>query len=128
MEGPHHEIRFKCKVTLDGKTYHSPEYFRTLKDAENAAARVALTSLAPNGDHEDNTIFYKNLLQDLLFKEGRRHPVYLTQLSGAAHKPVFLSNVYCGGEHFTGEEAKTKKQAEMSAAKVAYTNLKQRKR
>ncbi|KAF1886919.1 hypothetical protein Lal_00046157 [Lupinus albus] len=41
-EGPHHVIRFKCKVTIDGKTYDSPEYFRTLKDAENAAARVLL--------------------------------------------------------------------------------------
>ncbi|KAF1886389.1 hypothetical protein Lal_00045621 [Lupinus albus] len=57
-----------------------------------------------------------------------RHPVFLTQISGAAHKLVFLSIVDCEGEHFIGEEANTKKQAEMNAAMVAYTNLRKRKR
>ena len=46
-EGPPHASCFKCRVTIDGKTYESPEYFSTLKEAEHAAAKVALISLSP---------------------------------------------------------------------------------
>ena len=41
--------------------------------------------------------------------------------------PMFVSTVEINEESFTGEEAKTKKLAEMNAAKVAYTALKKRK-
>lgn len=70
---------------------------------------------------------YKNLLQELVQKEGFHLPVYSTNKSGEAHKPTFTSQVEVEGEVFTGQEAKSKKQAEMSAAKVAYTILKERK-
>ena len=36
---------FKSEVTIDGQTFESPEYFRTMKEAETAAAKVALMSL-----------------------------------------------------------------------------------
>lgn len=72
-------------------------------------------------------MLYKNLLQELAQKEGFRVPVYSTERSGEAHLPKFVSQVEVEGEVFTGQEAKTKKQAEMSAAKVAYTTLKERK-
>ena len=48
-EGPPHAIRFKCKVTIEGKMYESAEFFSTLKEAEHAAAKGALTSLSPVG-------------------------------------------------------------------------------
>lgn len=47
-EGPPHVSRFKSKVTIDGKTYGSPEFCPTLKEAEHAAAKVALESLSVN--------------------------------------------------------------------------------
>lgn len=47
-EGPPHASRFKSKVTFDGKTYVSPEFSPTLKEAEHAAAKVALESLSVN--------------------------------------------------------------------------------
>lgn len=50
--GPPHASRFKSKVTIDGKTYESEEYFPTLNRAEHAAAKVALMSLLPNGVQE----------------------------------------------------------------------------
>ena len=53
-------------------------------------------------------------------------PTYSTNKSGEAHVPTFISTVEIEGEIFTGQGAKTKKQAEMSAAKTAYTALKQR--
>lgn len=76
---------------------------------------------------QDDIGLYKNLLQELVQKEGLHLPVYTTSKSGEAHMPIFLSKVDIEGEIFTGQEAKTKKQAEMIAAKVAYTILKERK-
>lgn len=75
---------------------------------------------------QDDSGFYKNLLQELAQKEGYALPVYHTNRSGEAHAPTFVSTVEVEVEVFTGQEAKTKKQAEMSAAKVAYLTLKER--
>lgn len=51
-EGPPHASRFKCKVNVDGKTFESPDYCSTLKDAEHAAARVALLTMSSTGEQE----------------------------------------------------------------------------
>ncbi|XP_019451246.1 PREDICTED: double-stranded RNA-binding protein 1-like isoform X2 [Lupinus angustifolius] len=126
-EGPPHALRFKCKVTIDGQTFESPKLFATLKDAENAAAEVALISLSPGGVQEGQIGLYKNLLQELVQRKGFRLPSYNTKKYGQAHMPIFVSQVEIEGETFTGQAAKSKKQAEMSAAKVAYMSLKERK-
>lgn len=68
---------------------------------------------------------YKNLLQELTQKEGSPLPVYTTTRSGEAHSSMFVSSVEVKGEVFSGERAKTKKQAEFLAAKVAYMKLKE---
>uniref|UniRef100_A0A7N2M3J4 DRBM domain-containing protein n=1 Tax=Quercus lobata TaxID=97700 RepID=A0A7N2M3J4_QUELO len=124
-EGPPHASHFRCKVTVDGQTYESPELFTTLKDAEHAAAKIALTSLVPDGAKEDNSGLYKNLLQELVQKEGFSLPVYNTNRFGEVHVPIFVSTVEIEGEVFKGHEERTKKQAEMNAAKIAYTTLKE---
>ncbi|KAJ0014770.1 hypothetical protein Pint_20048 [Pistacia integerrima] len=126
-EGPPHASCFKCKVTVGGQTYECQEFFPTLKEAEHGAAKVALMSLSSDGVQEDESGFYKNLLQELAQKEGYALPVYHTNRAGEAHAPTFVSTVEVEAEVFTGQEAKTKKQAEMSAAKVAYLTLKERK-
>ena len=54
-------------------------------------------------------------------REGCGLPTYFTEKSGEAHAPTFISKVEIDGVSFTGKEARTKKQAEMSAAKIAYT-------
>ncbi|KAJ6360191.1 hypothetical protein OIU77_004237 [Salix suchowensis] len=125
--GPSHASRFTCKVTVNGHTFESLESFPTLNKAEHAAAKAALMSLLPNGVDEDG-FGYKNLLQELAQREGCGLPTYSTNKSGEAHIPTFTSTVEIEGEIFTGQGAKTKKQAEMSAAKTAYTALKQRHR
>ena len=51
-DGPPHASRFRCKVEIDGKTYESLEFHGTLKDAENAVAKVALMSLCQDGAQE----------------------------------------------------------------------------
>ena len=76
---------------------------------------------------QDNSGLYKNLLQELVQKEGFSLPVYNTNRFGEVHVPIFVSTVEIEGEVFKGHEERTKKQAEMNAAKIAYTSLKERK-
>lgn len=125
-DGPPHASRFRCKVEIDGKTYESPEFHATLKDAENAVAKVALLSSCQDGVQEDSGL-YKNLLQEMAQKKGLGLPVYSTSQSGEIHVPVFVSTVKIGEANFEGEQSRTKKQAEMSAAKAAYMSIKEGK-
>lgn len=122
INGPPHSRRFKSRVTIGGNTYEAPDFFSTLKDAEHAAAKVAFESLPPDDVQEDEGL-YKSLLQELAQKRGFRFPIYDTTKSGPSHMPVFVSTVEIGDDSFQGQEARTKKQAEMSAAKVAYIGL-----
>ncbi|XWS42709.1 hypothetical protein CRYUN_Cryun16bG0037400 [Craigia yunnanensis] len=125
FEGPPHASRFRCKVTINEKTYESLDFFPTIKEAEHAAARIALSCLSPGAIEEEDSSLYKNLLQEFTQKEGCPLPVYTTTRSGEAHASTFFSIVEVKGEVFTGQEAKTKKQAEVLAAKVAYMKLKE---
>lgn len=112
------------------RTLESPELFNsTLKEAENAASEAASMSmsLSTDGFQEDEPgHLYKNLLQELAQREGFSMPTYTTVNSGASHMPTFSSTVDVEGEKFCGNAGKSKKQAEMSAAKVAYITLKER--
>ena len=51
-EGPPHASRFRCKVTINEKSYESLEFFPTIKEAEHAAARIALSCLSPGAIEE----------------------------------------------------------------------------
>lgn len=44
--GSPHERVYKCKVTVDGKSFETPNFFSTLKDAEHGAAKVAFESMS----------------------------------------------------------------------------------
>ena len=67
---------------------------------------------------------YKNLLQETAHRAGLNLPVYTTVRSGPGHVPVFTCTVELAGMNFTGESAKTKKQAEKNAAIAAWSALK----
>ncbi|KAL9264510.1 Double-stranded RNA-binding protein 1-like protein [Drosera capensis] len=125
-EGPPHLSRFKSKVSINGSTYEGPSFSKTVKQAENVAAQVALMSLPPDDVEEGVPIFCKNSLQELVQKEYSCLPKYNTIQSGAYHTPLFVSTVEIKGEIFQGQKAKTKKQSEMNAAMVAYTALRSR--
>ncbi|XP_071690538.1 uncharacterized protein [Rutidosis leptorrhynchoides] len=124
MQGPPHARQFKANVTIDGNVFHGLEFCSTLKDAEHAAAKVAIMSLSPDGEQEDDCL-YKSLLQELAQKKGLHLPVYSTDRTGLPHIPCFTSTVRIKDECFVGQDARTKKQAEMNAAKVAYNALAQ---
>ena len=74
---------------------------------------------------QDETGVYKNLLQETAHRAGLNLPVYTTVRSGPGHVPVFSCTVELAGMTFTGEPAKTKKQAQKSAAMAAWSALKQ---
>ncbi|KAF8663849.1 hypothetical protein HU200_055184 [Digitaria exilis] len=128
--GSLHAPLFKSEVTIDGQTFESPEYCRTLKEAETAAARVALMSLPleawPPQQSQVPSVSYKNLLQELVQKEGVPLPVYATTLDVSNHSGTFVSTVEIQGTTFQGEPGNTKKQAEVNAAKVAFHHFKGR--
>ena len=73
---------------------------------------------------KDETGIYKNLLQETAHRAGLNLPVYTTVRSGPGHVPVFTCTVELAGMNFTGEPAKTKKQAEKNAAIAAWSALK----
>ncbi|KAK9079135.1 hypothetical protein SSX86_000805 [Deinandra increscens subsp. villosa] len=127
-EGPDHAPRFKAVVNFNGDSFESPNYFSTLRQAEHAAAEVALSSLSSHSLAArilDETGVYKNLLQEISQRVGAPLPRYTTYRSGLGHQPVFTGIVELAGISFTGEHAKNKKQAEKNAAMSAWSSLKQ---
>lgn len=74
---------------------------------------------------QDETGVCKNLLQETAQRAGVSLPVYTTTRSGPGHLPVFTCTVEVAGMIFSGEAAKTKKQAEKNAALTAWSALKQ---
>ncbi|MCO5574321.1 hypothetical protein L7F22_028104 [Adiantum nelumboides] len=132
-EGPDHAPRFKSTVTFNGESFESPDFCNTLRQAEHAAAEVALNTLSKRGPTQllaarilDETGVCKNLLQETAQRAGINLPVYSIERSGPGHMPVFVSIVQFAGMSFVGESAKTKKQAEKNAATAAWAYLKQR--
>ncbi|CAD5187160.1 unnamed protein product [Musa acuminata subsp. malaccensis] len=116
--------RFKATVKFDGETFESTGYFHTVKEAEQSAAKVALMSLCLLCFIlQDYSGVYKMLLQELAQKRGLSLPKYTTTNYGESHMPTFSSKVEIKGELFQGDVAKTKKQAENNAAKVALSQL-----
>lgn len=131
-EGPDHAPRFKATVNFNGEVFESPTFCSTLRQAEHAAAEVALNVLSTKGPSKalaarvlDETGVYKNLLQETAHRAGLKLPIYTTVRSGPGHVPVFSCTVELAGMSFTGETAKTKKQAQKNAAMAAWFSLKQ---
>ncbi|KAG7969018.1 hypothetical protein I3843_07G009400 [Carya illinoinensis] len=129
-EGPDHAPRFKATVNFNGDTFESPTFCSTLRQAEHAAAEVALNTLANRGPSRalaarvlDETGVYKNLLQETAHRAGLKLPVYTTVRSGPGHVPTFSCTVELAGMSFTGEPARTKKQAQKNAAMAAWSAL-----
>lgn len=56
-EGPSHSPCFKATVTVDGQTFESPDFLKTLKDAEHAAAKIALMSLSTDDFQEASSSY-----------------------------------------------------------------------
>ncbi|XP_028115905.1 double-stranded RNA-binding protein 1-like [Camellia sinensis] len=73
----------------------------------------------------DDSTVYKNLLQELSQKKGLLFPKYERTASTPSHMPTFILIVKIVGVSFQGQAAKSKKAADMNAAKIAYNCLQQ---
>ncbi|KAL5673691.1 hypothetical protein ACJX0J_017997, partial [Zea mays] len=128
--GSLHAPLFKSEVTIDGQTFESPEYCHTMKEAETVAAKVALMSLPQEANPTQQLLLpsvnYKNLLQELVQKEGFPLPIYNTASDVSNYSAAFVSTVEIHGVTFHGKPGNTKKQAEMNAAKSAFEHFKNR--
>ncbi|MCO5608633.1 hypothetical protein L7F22_062846 [Adiantum nelumboides] len=131
-EGPDHAPRFKATVNFNGELFESLKFFSTLRQAEHAAAEVALNVLLERGSSQllaakvlDETGMCKNLLQETAQRAGVSLPVYFTSKEVEGHIPIFSCTVEVGGRIFAGEPAKSKKQAEKNAAMVAWSSIRQ---
>lgn len=70
---------------------------------------------------------YKNLLRNLTDDEGILPPMYKTKDSDEPRYRTFSSIVEVGGVVYQGAAAKSKKLAELNAAKAAYSSFMERK-
>lgn len=68
---------------------------------------------------------YKNLLQEVAQRVGAPLPSYKALRCGHGHHTSFTCAVELAEILFTGEPAKSKKQAEKNAAMAAWNSLKQ---
>ena len=67
---------------------------------------------------------YKTALQEYLFRNGNVKIEYKTvSVEGPSHNSIFTVEVYCNGKLLGVGEGTSKKRAEQSAAKIAYTSL-----
>ncbi|KHG27979.1 Double-stranded RNA-binding 2 -like protein [Gossypium arboreum] len=137
-DGPDHNPFFKASVFVNNKLFNSSVPCKSCKEAQSDAAKsaflyfgsysysLAATAGNPNPVGEVDLGFYKNLLQELTQREEWNLPEYKTEKCGVPHRPTFFSSVEVGEDVFYGEGGKSKKEAEINAAKVAYTNLTER--
>lgn len=126
-EGPSHEPYFRSSVIVNDVRYDSLPGFSNRKAAEQSAAEVALRELSKSGDvnhcisqpvHE--TGLCKNLLQEYAQKMNYAIPLYQCQKDETPGRATLFScTIEIGGIRYIGAAAKTKKEAEIKAARTA---------
>ncbi|OMO50776.1 Double-stranded RNA-binding protein [Corchorus capsularis] len=141
-EGPSHEPSFRSAVIVNDVRYDSLPGFSNRKAAEQSAAEVALMELSKSGEvnesisqpvlkllieksfcgclRQHETGLCKNLLQEYAQKMNYAMPLYVCQKDNTAGRvPHFSCTVEIGGIRYIGAAAKTKKEAEIKAARTA---------
>lgn len=126
-EGPSHQPVFRSTVIINEESYHSLTGFLNRKAAEQSAAEVALIEIAKSGATDKSvshpvheTGLCKNLLQEYAQKMNYAIPSYIcTKDEKKGRESPFSCTVDIGGIKYIGTAAKTKKEAELKAAKTA---------
>ncbi|RDX94786.1 Double-stranded RNA-binding protein 4, partial [Mucuna pruriens] len=129
-EGLVHAPKFRSTVCVGGMSYTSQSTFRNRKASEQDAARLALESLLQRGRDEgpslvsEISILCKSIMNEYAAKLHVERPTYNTvqqQLGGVL--PVFITYLVFNGTSYTGDAARTKKDAEQSAAHAAILSI-----
>ncbi|MCE3052104.1 hypothetical protein HAX54_051603 [Datura stramonium] len=125
-EGPCHEPTFRSTVTVKDVRYDSLPGFFNRKAAEQSAAEVALMKLVDSGSMENlsqpvhETGLCKNLLQEYAQKMNFAIPQYECYRCDTGSKVIsFSCTVEVAGMRYIGAAARTKKEAEIKAARTA---------
>ncbi|XP_058221242.1 double-stranded RNA-binding protein 1-like [Rhododendron vialii] len=126
-EGPSHQPCFRSTVIVDDVRYDSLLGFFNRKAAEQSAAEVALMELANTGKLTESvsqpvqeTGLCKNLLQEYAQKMNYAIPLYVClKDESQGRDTLFSCTVDIGGMKYIGAAAKTKKEAEIKAARTA---------
>ncbi|KAK9716239.1 hypothetical protein RND81_06G220500 [Saponaria officinalis] len=126
-EGPSHEPSFRSTVIVGGARYDSLLGFFNRKAAEQSAAEVALMALSTFGDKKESitvpvheTGLCKNVLQEYAQKMNYAIPTYVCNRGGSSGRyPLYSCTVDIGGIQYIGAVARTKKEAEIKAARTA---------
>ncbi|KVH88431.1 hypothetical protein Ccrd_026822 [Cynara cardunculus var. scolymus] len=126
-EGPSHQPLFRSTVVVNDESYHSLTGFLNRKAAEQSAAEIALIEIAKSGATDKSvshpvheTGLCKNLLQEYAQKMNYAIPSYIcTKDEKKGRESPFSCTVDIGGIKYIGASAKTKKEAELKAAKTA---------
>ncbi|KAL3504879.1 hypothetical protein ACH5RR_034720 [Cinchona calisaya] len=126
-EGPSHVPTFKSTVIVNNVRYDSLPGFYNRKAAEQSAAEVALLNLNGSGAMAEcisqpvhETGLCKNLLQEYAQKMNYAIPIYECRKVESPDKAsLFSCTVEIGGIKYIGGAARTKKEAEIKAARIA---------
>ncbi|KAL9246911.1 hypothetical protein vseg_020390 [Gypsophila vaccaria] len=129
-EGPSHEPYFRSTVIVGGTRYDSLLGFFNRKAAEQSAAEVALMALSACGEKKESitipvheTGLCKNVLQEYAQKMNYAIPTYTCKKdvpsSRDCRTPFYTCTVDIGGIQYIGAAARTKKEAEIKAARTA---------
>ncbi|XP_071737654.1 double-stranded RNA-binding protein 8-like isoform X2 [Rutidosis leptorrhynchoides] len=126
-EGPSHQPVFRSSVVINEKTYDSLTGFLNRKASEQSAAEVALIEISKSGATDiivshpiHETGLCKNLLQEYAQKMNYAIPSYVcTSDATKGRDSLFSCTVDIGGIKYIGTAAKTKKEAELKAARTA---------
>ncbi|XP_073041175.1 uncharacterized protein [Primulina eburnea] len=127
-EGPPHALQFRSQVLVDGIWYTSPNTFSSRKVAEHDAAKHAFIGLREKLKAEGRSLiledlhFCKAILNEYAVKMNMKIPTYVTNES-KAHVPIFVSSLQLNGVTFSGDAARTKKEAEQLAARSAILSI-----
>uniref|UniRef100_A0A0D9XW49 DRBM domain-containing protein n=1 Tax=Leersia perrieri TaxID=77586 RepID=A0A0D9XW49_9ORYZ len=123
-EGPSHEPVFKSTVVFNNTKYESLPGFFNRKAAEQSAAEVALMDIVKSIPANANipavqeTGLCKNLLQEYAQKMNYAIPSYICTRQASGLFP-YICTVEIGGIQYIGAAARTKKEAEIKAARTA---------
>nr|KYP73042.1 Ribonuclease 3 [Cajanus cajan] len=130
VEGQPHAPKFHSTVWVGGMSFTSSFTFPSRKAAEQEAAKVALDTLLQRTRDELPSLvneispFCKSIINEYAAKLHVERPTYNTvqqQLGGVL--PVFTTSLVFNGTSYTGDAARTKKEAEQSAAHAAILTI-----
>nr|XP_043617140.1 double-stranded RNA-binding protein 6-like [Erigeron canadensis] len=122
-EGSDHLPKFRSTVTYDGESYTSSNTFPNVKMAEMNVSEIAYNSMIRKSKREalrhilEDKSICKSIVIEFSVKRKLERPKYVTCHQGGAIA-VFSSQLSFNGDTFSGDNAKSIKEAEQLVARA----------